>query len=46
MKITAWNIVAYDEDDKGFVVDAHNTHIANLIEDFLSEKFGEINDEQ
>jgi hypothetical protein len=45
MKITAWKLVAYDEDDKEFNVDVHSNDVAYLIEDFLSEQFGEINDE-
>jgi hypothetical protein len=44
MKITAWKLVAYDEDDNEIVVDVHRNHVANLIDDFLSEQFGEIND--
>jgi hypothetical protein len=44
MKITAWKLVAYDEDDKEFNVDVHSNDVAYLIEDFLSEQFGEIND--
>ena len=36
MKITAWNIVAYDEDDKGYCMyDAHETQYSNLIEDII-----------
>jgi hypothetical protein len=44
--VTAWKLVAYDEDDKEFNVDVHSNDVAYLIEDFLSEQFGEINDER
>ena len=45
MKIVSWKLVAYDEDDKEFNVDVHSNDVAYLIEDFLSEQFGEINDD-
>lgn len=45
MKITAWKLVAYDEDDNEIVVDLHRSHVANLIDDFLTEKFEESEDE-
>jgi hypothetical protein len=46
MKITAWKLVAYDEDDNEIIVDVHRNHVANLIDDFLTEKFEESDDEQ
>jgi hypothetical protein len=45
MKITAWKLVAYDEDDNEIVVDVHRNHVANLIDDFLTESFGEESDD-
>ncbi|MDB0064342.1 hypothetical protein N9F47_04085 [Gammaproteobacteria bacterium] len=45
MKITAWKLVAYDEDDNEIIVDVHRNHVANLIDDFLTEKFKESDDE-
>jgi hypothetical protein len=44
MKIVSWKLVAYDEDDNEINVDVHSNNVAYLIEDFLSEQFGEIND--
>ena len=44
MKIVSWKLVAYDEDDKEFDVRPRHD-VAYLIEDFLSEQFGEINDD-
>ena len=51
MKITAWKLVAYDEDSNEVVMDTHDnkTHIpnyvANVIDDFLTEEFEESTDE-
>lgn len=36
MGITAWKLVAYDEDDNEIVVDVDN-HVANVIDNFLTE---------
>jgi hypothetical protein len=44
--ITAWKLVAYDEDDNEIVVDVHRNHVANLIDDFLTESFGEESDDE
>ena len=44
MKIVSWKLVAYDEDVNEINVDVHSNDVAYLIEDFLSEQFGEIND--
>tara|TARA_R110002012_G_scaffold297413_1_gene495392 strand:+ start:216 stop:371 length:156 start_codon:yes stop_codon:yes gene_type:complete len=51
MKITAWNLVAYDEDGNEVVMDTHDNkthipnHVANVIDDFLTEEFEESTDE-
>ena len=45
MKIVSWKLVAYDEDNNEINVDVHSNDVAYLIEDFLSEQFGEINDD-
>ena len=45
MKIVSWKLVAYDEDDNEIVVDVHRNHVANLIDDFLTESFGEESDD-
>jgi len=37
MEITAWKLVAYDEDNNEFVVDVDN-HVANIIDNFLTEE--------
>lgn len=44
MNITAWKLVAYDEDNKEIVVDVNN-HVANVIDDFLTEVSGEESDD-
>ena len=41
MKITAWKLVAYDEDDNEIVVDVDN-HVANVIDNFLTENVEDI----
>ena len=37
MNITSCKLVAYDEDDNEVVVDVDN-HVANVIDDFLTEE--------
>ena len=44
-KIVSWKLVAFDEEDNEIDVDVHSNDVAYLIEDFLSEQFGEINDD-
>lgn len=47
MKITAWKLVAYDEDGNEIIMDTHDSktylpnYVANAIDDFLTEKFEE-----
>ena len=41
MKIVSWKIVAYDENDNEIIVDVHRNHVANIIDDFLTEEFEE-----
>lgn len=41
MNITSWKLVAYDEEDNEIVVDVHRNHVANVIDDFLTESFEE-----
>jgi len=41
MKIISWKLVAYDEDDNEIIVDVHRSHVANIIDDFLTEEFEE-----
>ena len=41
MKIISWKLVAYDENDNEIIVDVHRNHVANLIDDFLTEEFEE-----
>jgi len=51
MKITAWELIAYDEDGNEVVMDTHDNkthipnHVANVIDDFLTEEFEESEDE-
>jgi len=45
-KIVSWNLVAYDEDDNEIIVDVHRHHVANVIDDFLTEEFKEDEDEE
>jgi len=45
MKIVSWKLVAYDEDDNEINVDCHRNHVANLIDDFLTEEYEESEDE-
>lgn len=44
MKITAWELIAYDEDGNKIEVDVHRNHVANVIDDFLTEEFEESED--
>jgi hypothetical protein len=41
MKIISWKLVAYDENDNEIIVDVHRNHVANIIDDFLTEEFEE-----
>jgi hypothetical protein len=41
MKIVSWKLVAYDENDNEIIVDVHRNHVANIIDDFLTEEFEE-----
>ena len=41
MKIISWKLVVYDEDNNEIIVDVHRNHVANLIDDFLTEEFEE-----
>ena len=41
VKIVSWKLVAYDENDNEIIVDVHRNHVANLIDDFLTEEFEE-----
>ncbi len=51
MKITAWKLIAYDEDGNEVVMDNHDnkTHIPNYvasaIDEFLTEAFEEDEDD-
>ena len=44
MKIVAWKLVAFDENDNEINVDVHSNDVANLIDDFLTEEFEENED--
>jgi hypothetical protein len=44
LKIIGWKLVAYDENDNKIIVDVHRNHVANVIDDFLTEEFEENTD--
>lgn len=41
MKIIAWKLVAYDENNNEITVDVHSDDVANAVDDFLTEEFEE-----
>jgi len=45
MKIVAWKLIAFDENDNEITVDVHSNDVASLIDDFITEEFEESEDE-
>ena len=45
LKITAWKIVGYDEDNNEVEIDIHNNGVAQVIDDYITEKYEENEDE-
>jgi hypothetical protein len=41
MKIVAWKLIAFDENENEITVDVHSNDVASLIDDFITEKFEE-----
>ena len=41
MKIVAWKLVTFDEDNNQINVDVHSNDVASLIDDFITEEFEE-----
>ena len=45
MKIVAWKLIAFDENDNEITVDVHSNDVASLIDDFITEEFEESEDD-
>ena len=45
MKIIAWKIVGYDEDNNEVEIDIHKSHVANVVDDYITEEYEEYEDE-
>ena len=45
MKIVAWKLIAFDENENEITVDVHSNDVASLIDDFITEEFEESEDE-
>ena len=45
MKIIAWKIVGYDEDNNEVEIDIHKSHVANVVDDYITEEYEEYENE-
>lgn len=46
MKIIAWKIVGYDEDNNEIEIDIYKSHVANVVDDYITEQYKEYDDDK
>ena len=44
-KIIGWKVVGYDEDNNEIEIDIHKHHVANVVDDYITEEYEENEDE-